>query len=166
MGDEAALMEHRPNPQWVEAVVEGICYLSASLLEGCTVEPGDEFEDWASDVTGEFIQLDVGTGSFLIGLAGPDTSRQAIACKMCMMEEEDDNLDPPDVTDALGEIVNVIAGHVKTRLCQTHSSIQLGLPTMLGEEIGSLEHSGRHLQHVEIEGHRCVAVIIELPAKG
>ncbi len=34
---------------------------------------------------------------------------------------------------------------------------------MRGDEMDSLKYSGRHLQAVEIDGHRCVAVIIELP---
>jgi len=78
----------------------------------------------------------------LVALAGDDTTLQigmAATPEDCMelsrtllgMEPEDEELSEQDLVDALGEIVNVLAGGVKTRMAHVAASMRIGLPIVL-----------------------------------
>lgn len=83
----------------------------------------------ATDIAGAYISLTSESDSIQIGLLANRKDCQTLAKAMLGMEEEDEALSDMDVGDAIGEILNIIAGVVKRQLNhKVQNSIKLGLP--------------------------------------
>ncbi len=110
---------------------------------------------------GSFIQLVSPKSPVLIGLIGPDNTCYALGRQMLGMEPSED-LTESDMTDAMGEIINVAAGGLKTRLPPEVGSVELGLPLFLN---GSLRASGNVAAEVataQIGSHFCAFLVLSL----
>ena len=81
-----------------------------------------------TDIAGAYISLTSESDSIQIGLLADRKDCQTLAKAMLGMED-DEALSDVDVGDAIGEILNIIAGVVKRQLNhKVQNSIQLGLP--------------------------------------
>ena len=85
--------------------------------------------DMPADLAGAFIPL-AGEGlAMQLGLAGSDAScRRMAAALMQVPAEEARAMPAAEVADAVCEVVNIAAGHVKARLAEGQAGIALGLP--------------------------------------
>lgn len=63
-----------------------------------------------------------------LGITVKENDAQGVAKALFAMEPEDEDLPPEDVVDALGEIINIVAGSVKTRVHDSLPALKLGLP--------------------------------------
>lgn len=105
-----------------------------------------------TDVFNSMIMLDASAGpplaekttvfgnsiSALLGLSGdlkgmlcihcPEQGAKAITASLLMMEVEELN---EDVTDAMGELANMIAGGLKSRLSSDGRALELSIPTAI-----------------------------------
>jgi len=88
-------------------------------------EPGS---DMAPDLTGCFVALVGDEGSLQIGLATNPEGCQKLAQALFASDVE---LPAEDVSDALGEIANIIAGGVKCRMATPQLALALGLPIVM-----------------------------------
>lgn len=89
----------------------------------------------AESLSGAYIALTTEDDSVQIGLVTSKKGCQTLAKAMFGMDETDE-LSEPDVGDAVGEIVNIIAGVVKRQLNhKVHNSINLGLPKFVSGNI-------------------------------
>ncbi len=62
-----------------------------------------------------------------LGLLGERAALEHVARTLCMMEP-DEEIDWEDATDAVSEVVNVIAGALKTAMIDRVPTLRLGLP--------------------------------------
>ena len=119
-----------PEP-WLEALASATAELSTTTLElnGCHVL-GERTSD--EDLSGGYIALVGDKCSVQIAVAASPKTCRAIAGRLFEMnEEEAQDLPDGDVADAIGEVVNIVAGGVKSQMSSYDASLQLGLPFVI-----------------------------------
>ena len=84
-------------------------------------------------LTGVAIALEGTKPHVLIGVLSNQVGRTAIARAIFQMEPNE-RPKPEDETDAVGELANVISGHVKAAMSQVDSSMRIGLPSAVNAE--------------------------------
>lgn len=100
-------------------------YMNIDLLAG---EVDKRIDTLDSDVTGI-----VGIGGDRVGyiiIATNKSTARLVAQQMLMADEPDDN----DITDAIGELANTIAGAVKTNHAEC-GNVALGLPLIVAGQL-------------------------------
>jgi CheY-specific phosphatase CheX len=73
------------------------------------------------------VGLETGEITLQIGI-DVDEAGAAKLTRALLMMEEDEEVELEDITDAMGEIANMVAGGVKSRLIAVESSLTIGLP--------------------------------------
>ncbi|MEQ8762603.1 MAG: chemotaxis protein CheX [Planctomycetota bacterium] len=130
---------------WTDATRAAVEEFATTALGYSDVEFRVYDQDQLPDgVSGAYIPMVSEGVSVQIGVIARSQGCEEIARALLCMEPEDGELDPSDMVDALGEIVNILAGVVKGRLIEREPSIRLGLPVFLHGRIelnGSYEHS-------------------------
>ena len=86
-----------------------------------------------SGLTGVAIALEGTKPHVLIGVLSNQVGRTAIARAIFQMEPNE-RPKPEDEADAVGELANVISGHVKAAMSQVDSSMRIGLPSAVNAE--------------------------------
>ncbi len=107
-----------------------------------------------------------GDTSGIIGLSGttcgtcaislPDVAAGYVVRRMLMMAE-DAALDPVEMRDGVGELVNMIAGRAKAILSPTQYKFDVTLPTII---------SGEEHEFFQKKETHCVVVLFETENKG
>ena len=136
-----------PLSAWMDALVE--------TMAGVAINPlgykGSELVDYPASLpdglNGAAIPFDRGEHKLRFCLMGDERANQALAHALFCMGPSDPKLSKEDVADALGEILNIVAGLIKNRiaardLAEDHSDIklQIGLPAVIAnsQEINEL----------------------------
>lgn len=86
-----------------------------------------------SGLTGVAIALEGSKPHVLIGVLSNQVGRTAIARAIFQMEANE-RPKPEDEADAVGELANVISGHVKAAMFQVDTSMRIGLPSAVNAE--------------------------------
>jgi chemotaxis protein CheY-P-specific phosphatase CheC len=87
-----------------------------------------------SGLTGVAIALEGTKPHVLIGVLSNQVGRTAIARAVFQMEPHE-KPKPEDETDAVGELANVISGHVKAAMyAQVDATMRIGLPSAVNAE--------------------------------
>ena len=112
---------------WLKATVDAASEFAATTLGDslCVAEPGSKM---SRDLTGCFVALVGDEGALQIGLAANPAGCQILAQALFASDEV---LSDEDVSDALGEIANIIAGGVKKRMATVQLSLAIGLPIVM-----------------------------------
>ena len=86
-----------------------------------------------SGLTGVAISLEGIKPHVLIGVLSNQMGRTAIARAIFQMEAHE-RPKPEDEADAVGELANVISGHVKAAMSQVDTTMRIGLPSVVNAE--------------------------------
>jgi Chemotaxis phosphatase CheX len=110
----------------IEALVAAAGEVSSTVLAGAACEPLDANVGYG---TGHGAYLGVSTPEepIQVGLLVAPEDCQILAKALLGMEAEDEDLPSGDVSDAMCEIINMIAGGLKRRVSEA-LSMTLGLP--------------------------------------
>ena len=149
-------LEPRP---WLEALAEATAELSTTTLEldGCTILGPRESE---GDLSGGYIALIGDKCSVQIAVAaGPETCRTIAGRLFEMNAEEAQDLPEGDVADAIGEVVNIVAGGVKSRLAPYEATLQLGLPFVIEGVIESTKRLRTEYLEADLGGGMKVVLV-------
>jgi CheY-specific phosphatase CheX len=84
-------------------------------------------------LTGVAITLEGNRPHVLIGVLSNQAGRIAIARAVFQMNP-DERPKPEDETDAVGELANVITGHVKAAMSRIDATMRIGLPSAVHAE--------------------------------
>jgi len=84
-------------------------------------------------LTGVAITLEGAKPHVLIGVLSNQVGRTAIARAVFQMSPEE-RPKPEDETDAVGELANVITGHVKSVMSRLDTTMRIGLPSAVSAE--------------------------------
>lgn len=118
------------NTQMQQAVVHAVSNLLGTMVP-MNFEPGQHQEPglrFVGDHLLGMIQVNGKlSGSITISVPSP----LALAMTAAMLEEEESEELNDDVYETIAEITNIIAGGVKTFLCQQEEMFNLGLPQVL-----------------------------------
>jgi CheY-specific phosphatase CheX len=112
---------------WLDATVSAMAEICSTTL-AMDIRTGVEAPKLPENLTGCFVALVGQDDSLQVGLASDAAGCQTLARTLFAA---DDELSDTDVNDALGEIANILAGGVKTRMAATHTGISLGLPIVM-----------------------------------
>lgn len=111
----------------VESVIETAEMQLMLTLEasGETGDPDREYSDCGSGIA-----LTDPTGGYNLMLMGNRPSIETLTRKLFFLED-DEEVSMEDIADAIGELVNVAAGTVKSKRDDDKPDLQLGLPLFL-----------------------------------
>jgi len=112
---------------WLRATVEATSEFCETTL-AMEMRTGVDAPRLPDNLTGCFVALVGSEEALQIGLASDPAGCQTLACTLFAAEEE---LSESDVSDALGEIANILAGGVKKRMAETFGGMSLGLPIVM-----------------------------------
>ncbi len=114
--------------EWLRATADCLAEVATTTLGYAGCELLARRTD-APELTGAYIALVGEENAVQIAIAStPEVCAQLSACLLGMEPEEAAELSEADVADGIGELVNMVAGGVKTRLAGRDGAIQLGLP--------------------------------------
>ena len=112
---------------WIDSLADAVKELATGML---SLEAGDALgvrNELPPQVWGAMISLVGDEESVEVGvLANPEGCQVLARALLCL--EPDDELEDGDVMDSLGEIINILAGGVKSRVSDSVQNLRLGLP--------------------------------------
>lgn len=128
---------------WLDATLESVAELGSTAL-GFDVGEPDAGRRLPENLTGCFVALVGEQESLQIGLASDSAGCQTLAQALLAADEP---LSDSDVSDALGEIANIVAGGVKKRR-SSHGGMTLGLPIVMEGHVRITDHQS--MSHLDI----------------
>lgn len=117
--------------EWLSATVDSTAEFAATTLRG-TLTHVEAHDTVPAQVTGCFVALVGEDESIQIGIAASASGCQNLAQALFASEEP---LDESDVSDALGEITNIVAGGVKKRVAAKRTQLAIGLPIVMDGQL-------------------------------
>ena len=134
---------------WTDAMVDSLNELATDMLgfdEGKLVEIRDEMPD---SMIGAHVAMVSIQEALSVGFISDKEGCNALARALLCMEP-DEELPESDVADALGEIVNIIAGGVKRRLVERDASIKIGLPVYFSGKMKPTKNTKSKVLEVQL----------------
>jgi chemotaxis protein CheX len=112
---------------WLEAIAESMAEICSTTL-AMELRRDVDKPKLPENLTGCFVALVGREENLQIGVASDPEGCQVLARTLFQVEDE---LGDTDVNDALGELANILAGGVKTRMSTTQGGISLSLPIVM-----------------------------------
>lgn len=112
---------------WLEAIANSMAEICSTTL-AMDFRRNVDKPKLPENLTGCYVALVGQNENLQIGLASDSQGCQMLAQTLFAAENE---LSETDVNDALGELANILAGGVKTRMSKTHGGISLSLPIVM-----------------------------------
>jgi CheY-specific phosphatase CheX len=149
---------------WKKAFFESMQELSDGFLGGVTITEVGHKQEMPDSLLGAFVQVVCPEGAVLLGITGSTESCDGIA-KLMLGMDSDDEIEESDANDAMGEIINIAAGTVKTKLSAQLGSIELGLPLFLSGRLRAVGHIAVELTEVRIDSYDFSLIVFALTGK-
>lgn len=129
---------------WLEASLSALVEFSETTLGSGLGDPSAT-RKLPENLTGCFVALVGQEKSLQVGLASDSIGCQSLAQALFAADGE---LSESDVTDALGEIANILAGGVKKRRNDANTGMALGLPIIMEGHVRISDH--QEMVHLDI----------------
>lgn len=126
--------------EWMDGLVRAtdeVARTALSVPTGC-VRKG-EVEKLSLQMSGAYVALLSVEVQMQIGIAALRADCRRLAGALLMMEPDDAELTEAVMADALGEIVNILAGALKQQMDRRYQGLTLGLPTTIHGHIAPTE---------------------------
>lgn len=123
---------------WLDSVTHAAEELAQVALGFMGVELLGPPDELPKGMYGSYIQL-VGESSVHIGLCAEEDECVHLSKALLGMEDGED-ITREEIADAMGEIVNIIAGSVKTRMVDRVGELTIGLPVHFFGHIQCSDH--------------------------
>jgi hypothetical protein len=143
-----------PASDWLGAMVESTRELAAELLS-CDV--GDAANDVKTQLEGACIAIVGNDATVEMAIFSDESGCDELTRRFLAMEAHEPGPSPEVTRDALGEIVNILAGAVKTRMLMADAELRLGLPLCVRAPFGPVGEC----DHAEI-GLRVGGALVQL----
>ncbi|MEN9800491.1 MAG: Chemotaxis phosphatase CheX [Pseudomonadota bacterium] len=140
----------------------GACEVVAAGVLGASGQVQASARDGIpANLAGAFIPL-AGPGlGAQFGLVGSEDECRGLAAALLQVDAaEAAALSPTDVADAVCEVVNIAAGHVKARLSEAHPGLTLGLPLFIQGAVKPRERMAVDVFDVRAGGSTFVVVLL------
>lgn len=154
-----------PIEKWTEATAESMEEFATGALGLEEFTIADAADEPVDVDCGGYIPLLTEHESVQIGLATDLASCQRLARLLLAMEDDDPDPVIGEIRDAMGEIANIVAGAIKTRmLAQTdNAEIQLGLPFFVHGKITPVTGLNDRMVHFRCDGIQFDIHVMHLP---
>ena len=146
--------------EWVEALVGAANQLAVESLgfeEGKVVATETSLK---SLVSGSLVALVGNQNSVEVGLCATADNSVNLARAFLGMEPEDEELSRADLDDTLGEMTNILAGALKSRMDGLVPAMQLGLPIVFQGLLGASTSAEVMVVHMQWQDVEAQAVLI------
>lgn len=116
------------DPQvWLDAASDSTAEFASTTL-AFELRQGDDLPRLPENMTGCLVALVGQNESLQVGISSNAEGCETLARTLFA---SDDELSEDDISDAMGEIANIVAGGVKTRMAKLFGGLQLGLPIVM-----------------------------------
>lgn len=115
--------------EWQKAAVEVVSSIGTDVLAFGSCSPF-VLEGLELDSQGAYVPILSGDSSLHVGVASSEAGCHVLTRALLGMAP-DEAVSPDDVHDAVGEIANMVAGGVKTKVVARGVDAQLGLPIFI-----------------------------------
>jgi CheY-specific phosphatase CheX len=149
---------------WSEAFIESVEELGETFLGEVELIVQKEEHELPERIMGSFVQVVGPEGPVLLGVTGSPETCDGLARLMLQMEPNEE-IDQMDMTDALGEIINIAAGGIKNRLSPTLGDIELGLPLFVTGALRAIGHIEVRASHSTLGCFPCTLVVLALTGR-
>jgi CheY-specific phosphatase CheX len=149
---------------WRNAFLESVQELAGGFLGGIDVAVTGTKQEMPYALLGAFVQVVCTEGPVLLGITGTSTSCHGLA-KLMLSMSPDDPIEEVDANDAVGELINIAAGGVKTRLAQQLGNIELGLPVFLSGRLRAIGRIAVESIEVKIGPYPCELLVFALTGR-
>jgi hypothetical protein len=141
------------------------------LTEVCSASLGSEplpraAEPAVAQLCGSLIAIVSDHNAAYVGVSSSLDGCRAIAAAMLgMSPDEGAELSVDDIRDSVGELVNLLVGAIKTRVCDRDAALNLGLPLFLEGAFTSDSHGKVLRRSFDIVGVECVLTVLSPTAE-
>jgi CheY-specific phosphatase CheX len=140
------MMEATMLSEWIEAAEASAIEVATTALACSSVERAPRSEPSQSSLFGAYVPLVAVDCQLQIGIVAEWQACEILARALLGMEPDEELSAQSDVSDALGEIANMVAGCVKTRMNGRMPGLNTGLPLCV---VGHVEPSAG-AQHASV----------------
>lgn len=148
---------------WLDAMWESVKSLAVSTL-GFDEDSVNISEDQGLELknqAGSYMAMVSLEESVQIGIVSDKAGCMTISGALLGMEpEEAEELEDADIADAMGEVINIVAGLVKTRMIADQPALNLGLPLFLDGHIEPTPNQTVNIMNVRLGGVNSQIVVI------
>ena len=145
--------------RWLDAALDATEELAKTVLGCSDFCVGERDTPKTENLTCAYIPLISRSQAFQLGFAATRDSCEALTKNLLGMEEDED-AGELDVADAVGEIVNIVAGGVQIRLADSALVIELGLPILTNGGIYALPTQETVGAEVKMDAVDAVIVLV------
>lgn len=148
-------------PEFHDAAVGACEVVAAGVLGGAEQLRLGARDAIPANLSGAFIPLaGPGLGAQL-GMVGSEEQCRGLAAALLQMDAaEAAALSAAEIADAVCEVVNIAAGHVKARLSEAHPGLTLGLPLFIQGTVKPRERMAVDVFDVRAGGTSFVVVLL------
>ena len=147
--------------EWMDGLHRAADEVARTALEvrtGCVRE--GEVEKLSLQMSGAYVALLSVDVQMQIGIAASRDGCRRLSGALMMMEPDDPELSDAVMADALGEIVNIMAGALKQKMDGRYQGLTLGLPTMIHGHIAPTERQELTVVRTRIGDIECNLVLL------
>lgn len=114
-------------------LIDSTSEIAAEFL-GMEVTQGETVCVPSSECQGSGLTLKIDEHPYEIGIISNAGCAQSISKAMLCLGDDDEPLAEDELLDAIGELVNMIAGRVKGKICESGGVVELSTPQVLDLE--------------------------------
>jgi CheY-specific phosphatase CheX len=149
---------------WSAALFESVEDLAEDMLGRAVVVSKAQKQEMPACLLGAFIQVVCAEGPVLLGLTSSTENCENLARLMLGMEPGEP-IPELDAFDAIAEMINIIAGSLKTKLASPVGNIELGLPVFLSGKLRAIGRIAVQTHEISIGGFDCELLVFALSGK-
>lgn len=154
--------ESLPIDEWLEWAVKGMKDVVNESLCCEDFELVENVEKFTSPF-GAWLPIKAGNEPLHIGILSSEDGCSRMTRSLLFMEPDEDDPSQEDMADAVGEIVNIIAGIMQRDLAGEVPEIELGLPIFVAGEV--VRHPAQEAANSDVMFNGTTAKIVVLRAQ-
>ena len=151
-----------PIDEWLDWAVKGMKDVALESLMCSEFEIVDQVEK-NKEPFGAWLSIKAGDEPLHIGILSSKDGCNSMTRSLLFMEPDEDDPSHEDMADAVGEIVNIIAGIMQRDLAGNVPEIQLGLPIFVAGEV--VRHSAQEAANSDVMFDGTSAKVVVLRAQ-
>lgn len=147
---------------WFRAATDTMAEVAEGPLD-CEMSLLDRKEGHSTPSLCASIPLVSSTDSIQIGLVASSEVCDALTRILMCMDEDEELEGDSDVADAMGEIVNIVAGAMKSHLEGRVEGLELGLPLVARDVIDNVPPTRRTSAAIRLGSHEATLFVWKKP---
>lgn len=143
---------------WLAAAEEALREVAQTALGGADISAAVSVAVAPAGVGGAYLQLMSEREAVVVGLCAGDAALRHVSGALLGASGAD--LAPADVTDAVGEVANMLAGGVKRRMSAANPGLQLGLPLFIQGHLEPRERQALRMRQLRLSPDIALFVVV------